>query len=203
MNDILQPKGRWPWEKLFWRSPREALEECSSDPSPSPPRSYRFSRDHRLHTLPLCENCDALTRECLTQAKAYNLLKNCFDLIETSKRCRLCAFIAQTMLYREGQRLRDRISGYGVTADMNWPLSLAMRHGFLEVFLGNSDSCGPMTELREYSESSTVLCDLFNAPDSLRLAQIPSLMECVYLGFRSTAASVQSPAAHPRVSCSN
>ena len=157
MASSSQSKGHWPWNLIFRKHPpREAHEGVPEDHSPGLARSFRFSKDHRLHTLPLCENCNSLTRERLTQVKAYNLLRNCYDLIGTSKRCRLCAFIAQSLLNREGQSLQTRFIQWDDTISLETPLSLLLKDDYLEVILGNSNTDQPVAELFEHNEPSTV-----------------------------------------------
>src|SRR5436309_3521626 len=87
-----------------------------------PSKSYLFTKDHGLRSLQLCRACHSLSLELITQASAHIHLENCFELVKTSKTCRLCAFIAQTLLQNDTRSLRGWIYGQDITPDFKWPL---------------------------------------------------------------------------------
>jgi hypothetical protein len=129
----------------FWRSGPLHRKKSS--------RSYLSTKDHGLHNLQLCRACNSLSLELITQASAHVHLKNCFELVKTSKRCRLCAFIAQTLLQNQTRSLRSWIYAHDISPHLNWPLCLALRNGCLQITLGESVG---KAELEIFSDSGTV-----------------------------------------------
>jgi hypothetical protein len=72
-------------------------------------------------------------------AKPVVHLKNCFELAETEKRCRFCAFIAQNLAKDHQYNIRRRLVAADLMPDMNIPLAMQLEHDMFRVYLGYSD----------------------------------------------------------------
>jgi hypothetical protein len=110
------------------------------------PVSYLLTKSHGLHNLDLCKACSDLDLRSLAQQESHIHLKNCFELIKTSKCCRVCAFISQTLQKGGSRKLQSVLVSYDILPDLNVPLCLRLESGSLEVILGEH-SCVTKLEI--------------------------------------------------------
>ena len=94
-------------------------------------RSSFLTKDHGLHKLGLCRACNALNFKCLSGTLVQTHLKNCFDLIEQAKICRLCRFIAQNFQKDGDASVRNLLMGLDIVRKSNVPLCFVLSDGQL------------------------------------------------------------------------
>ncbi|KIW19547.1 hypothetical protein PV08_00119 [Exophiala spinifera] len=141
------------WSLPWLRSRRKAA-----------PESYLETKSHGLHNLSLCRACDNLDPRCLPHQPAYIHLKNCFHLNKRSQKCRLCAFISQSLGAVGSRDVRQILVSYDISPKVGVPLSLSLRCKFLEVNLGDRDA---VVSLELYAENGVPVNGMSN-PAMLR-----------------------------------
>ena len=98
-------------------------------------QSYLSTKDHGLHKLSLCRECQKLSvrRMCAPEGCLY--LKNIWSLLKTQARCRFCAFIAQSIRGTRASSLRSQLVGRDLGFEYKYAVYLNLANGRLNVNL--------------------------------------------------------------------
>lgn len=147
------------------------------------PASYLDTKSHGLHNLGLCKACSDLDLRCLSEQTPHVHLKNCFQLAKTSQKCRLCAYISQTLDVR-GSRTVDKVFvARDILPQSEVPLCLSLKEGYLEI---SSGKFGPVARLQLFSNPgiSTERPSTIRSSNRSECNRCPSrrTVQCKYAG---------------------
>jgi hypothetical protein len=126
-------------------------------------RSSLLTKDHGLHALSLCRACRNLDFKSLSATSSRVHLKNCFKLIERSRKCRLCAFIAQTFQGTRDTSAQNQLVAFDIIPESNVPLCLKLNDGQLHITAGEDL---PVAAIEIYSNEGNTTCRIM-CPQSL------------------------------------
>lgn len=117
------------WKKLS-AVPCLRYEGDNSDPP-----SYMLTMDHGLHQLGLCRACSKLDWQAAASEAGYVLRKNHWEILNTQRQCRFCAFISQTFRGLSQSSLRHLIVARDIAPNQKLSILLNLRDGNVDVSL--------------------------------------------------------------------
>jgi hypothetical protein len=94
-----------------------------------------IAKAHHLHDLGLCRYCYNIDLDKLADGASHVHSKNCFDLIETSKECRLCAYVSSALRNGDSRSLYKVLVSRDASPNQQVPLSITLTTTDLEVEL--------------------------------------------------------------------
>ena len=97
--------------------------------------SYLSTKDHGLHKLSLCRACQKLSIRRISAPEGCLYLKNIWSLFTTQRKCRFCAFIAQTIRGPRDSNLRNQLVGRDLVFSHRYTVYLVLENGRLSVNL--------------------------------------------------------------------
>jgi hypothetical protein len=135
-----------------WRTSKPM--RSSSEDEYSTSRSPFVTVAHGLHNMELCSACEALDVRRLQDLAYHRHLRDVFDLVETSKACRLCSLLAAHLVRKQVSTRLDSAIGSDSHRALKIPMVVkSQADGILEF---SGFQYGPI-QLDIYSQSGMIL----------------------------------------------
>lgn len=113
--------------------------------------SYLTTKNHGLHKLPLCKACQKLNLRSMCAPEGFLYLEDVWTLLKTQRKCRFCAFVAQTIRGTRTSSLRNQLVARDLVCGYKYPMYLTLANRSLNVNLGEYASLGLNINLGRYA----------------------------------------------------
>ncbi|KAI1124832.1 heterokaryon incompatibility protein-domain-containing protein, partial [Nemania abortiva] len=98
--------------------------------------TYVFTKDHGLHQVEgICLGCSSIDLLRMRAGRHQVLQESCWQLLESAKRCKLCAMIAQTLMARYNANVETAMTLHGFSDRRDSPLCIRQVVADLEVYI--------------------------------------------------------------------